>query len=229
MQSIPAKRKCPCQCRYPSSVCEQNRIDAEFNAKVKELKKYCRPLEQFLEQVKGGNLSMFGMMNTNNDTNSLKQNYERLKWLHSILKEKNTHSNNLEFLNESTSFLETISRLYNPHQSDINVNHEIINALEIEIDDLSNETQNLQKQIQRFTACQRCNSNFEKAGHERRVLRSGQVVCADCATRPPLYSDPFNTNPKKRSNPSPFLYQSQNTKKPKLISDQFWSSEPLYI
>ena len=50
----------------------------------------------------------------------------------------------------------------NPSQSDINVNHEIINALEIEIDDLSNETQNLQKQIQRFTACQRCNSNFEK-------------------------------------------------------------------
>ena len=71
--------------------------------------------------------------------------------------------------------------------------------------------------------------NIIKTGHERRVLRSGQVVCADCATRPPLYSDPFNTNSKKRSNPSPFLYQSQNTKKPKLISDQFWSSEPLYI
>jgi superfamily II helicase len=182
-----------------------------------------------LEQIKGGNLSIFGMMNGNNDTNSQKQNYERLKWLHSILMEKNTHSNNLEFLNESTSFLETISRLYNPHQSDINVNHEIINALEIEIDDLSNETQNLQKQIQRFTACQRCNSNFEKAGHERRVLRSGQVVCADCATRPPLYPDPFNTNPKKRSNQSLFLYSSQNTKKPKLMSDYWSSSEPLFI
>ena len=50
----------------------------------------------------------------------------------------------------------------NPTKSDINVNHEIINALEIEIDDLSNETQSLQKQIQRFTACQECNSNFEK-------------------------------------------------------------------
>ena len=50
----------------------------------------------------------------------------------------------------------------NPTKSDINVNHEIINALEIEIDDLTNETQSLQKQIQRFTACQECNSNFEK-------------------------------------------------------------------
>ena len=64
---------------------------------------------------------MFGMMNDNphNATESQKQNYERLRWLHSILIEKITHSNNLEFLNESTSFLETISRLYNPHQASI--------------------------------------------------------------------------------------------------------------
>ena len=46
---------------------------------------------KFLEQVKGGNLSMFGIMNNsqNNDTNSQKQNYERLRWLHSILIEQN--------------------------------------------------------------------------------------------------------------------------------------------
>merc|ERR1712131_515510 len=174
-------------------------------------------------------MSMFGMMNTNNDTNSLKQNYERLKWLHSILMEENTHSNNLEFLNESTSFLETISRLYNPHQSDINVNHEIINALEIEIDDLSNETQSLQKQIQRFTACQECNSNFEKAGHERRVLPTGKVVCADCVTRKlptSLQRDPFNL---KRPNQFPYSYSSQNTKKQKLMSEADYFSAPLFI
>jgi len=185
---------------------------------------------KFIEQVKGGNLSMFGMINNPNgvESNSKKQKYERLRWLHSILIEKNTHSNNLDFLNESTSFLETISRLYNPHQSDINVNHEIINALEIEIDDLTNETQNLQKQIQRFTACQRCNSNFEKAGHERRVLRSGQVVCAECAIRPSLHHDPFNSNLKR---PNQFPYASQNTKKTKLMSEpDYWSSSaPLFI
>ena len=77
---------------------------------------------------------MFGMMNDNphNDTKSQKQNYERLRWLHSILIEKNTHSNNLEFLNESTSFLETISRLYNPHQAGIwttySIEHKIVHV-----------------------------------------------------------------------------------------------------
>jgi len=176
----------PCKCRIKTFICLQKIEDDKFNAKVKSLQSCLAPLELFMHELKAGKYS-------NMKINSNVEN--KLFHLLNILNGKISLSINLKLLIDNESFLRSIEIMYNSHtfQGQLESKNGEILELNSEIEKYENKISKMKQKYLKFTSCSKCNSNFDKDGHEARLLKRqkysgntqyeyhGKVLCAECS------------------------------------------------